>query len=151
MQHNALVHKMVGECMTPYLVTISRYKTIYEAYETMKLNKIRRLPVVDGDKLVGIVSYSDILEAKPVTAANDKTYWEMDHMSARIIVDFVMTKKPVVVYQADTVGHAAELMLEHKIGGLPVLDANHKLAGLITESDIFRLVAKQWREDNARL
>lgn len=151
MQSNDLVHKMVGECMTASLITTSRYKTIYEAYEAMKLNRIRRLPVVDGNKLVGIVTFSDILEAKPPNTNRDKTFWEMDQLSARMIVDFIMTKKPVVIYQTDEVGHAAEMMLKHKIGGLPVLDANNELAGLITESDIFRLVAEKWRDDNAHL
>ena len=138
--------------MTSNLVTVSRYRTIYDAYEAMKLNKIRRLPVVDGEKLVGIVSYSDLLEAKPPNINNKAaTFWEMNHLNARMIVDFIMTKKPLIIYQTDTVGYAAELMLDNKIGGLPVLDSNNKLTGLITESDIFRQLAKKWREDNAQL
>jgi acetoin utilization protein AcuB len=56
-----------------------------------------------------------------------------------------MTADPVVVFQTDQVGYAAELMLEHKVGGLPVLDSSKKLVGLVTESDIFRLLAHQWR------
>lgn len=148
MQDSKFVHKMVNEFMSPNLITISRYKSIYDAYETMKLNKIRRLPVVDGEKLIGIVSYSDVLEAKPSNINKDATFLEMNHIGARMIVDFIMTKKPVVIYQTDTVGHAAELMLDNKIGGLPVLDSSNKLAGMITESDIFRQIAKKWRNDN---
>jgi acetoin utilization protein AcuB len=134
--------------MTPNLVTIPRYKTIFDAYEIMKLSKIRRLPVVDGEKLIGIVSYSDILEAKPVNLIKDTTFWEENNIGSKIVIDLIMTKKPIVVYQTDTIGHAAELMLENKIGGLPVLDSDNKLVGMITESDIFRQVASKWRDDN---
>jgi len=65
-----------------------------------------------------------------------------------IIVEYAMEHKPITIYQTDTVGHAAELMLEEKIGGLPVIDTNGKLVGLITESDIFRMIVKKWRDDN---
>jgi len=147
-QSNNIVHKMVGECMTPSPIFIDRYKTIFEAYEVMKLKRIRRLPVLDGDKLIGIVSYTDILEAKPSTIKPGATFWDVDHISSKIIVDLVMTKKPLVIYQTDTVGHAAEMMLENKIGGLPVLDSNSKLAGMITESDIFKQIVTRWRDDN---
>ena len=148
MQSNNIVHKMISECMTPNLVTIPRYKTIFDAYEIMKLSKIRRLPVVDGEKLIGIVSYSDILEAKPASLKKDTTSWDVNNIDSIMVIDLIMTKKPIVVYQTDTIGHAAELMLENKIGGLPVLDSENKLVGMITESDIFRQVASKWRDDN---
>jgi len=150
MQDSNFEHKMVNEFMSLNLITISRYKSVYDAYETMKLNKIRRLPVVDGEKLIGIVSYSDVLEAKPPNINKDVTLWETNHIGARMIVDFIMTKKPVVTYQTDTIGHVAELMLNNKIGGLPVLDSSGKLVGLITESDIFKHLAQIWRDDNSR-
>lgn len=59
-----------------------------------------------------------------------------------------MTRKPINIYQNSTIGHAAELMLDNKIGGIPVLDANDKLTGLITESDISRLIVRRWRDEN---
>jgi len=151
MQGNNIVHKMVGECMTFSPITVDRYKTVFEASELMMLNKIRRLPVLDDDRLVGIVSWSDILAAKPTTIKPGNTFREMDNISTKIIVDLVMTKKPMVIYQTDTIGHAAEMMLENKIGGLPVLDGGQKLVGLITESDIFRQIVSQWRDDNMRM
>ena len=52
------------------------------------------------------------------------------------------------MFDNDTIGHAAELMLEHKIGGMPVLDGKRALVGLVTESNVFRLLADQWRSDN---
>jgi CBS domain-containing protein len=55
-----------------------------------------------------------------------------------------MTPNPIVVSQDATVGEAAQLMLEHRISGLPVVDARDRLVGIITESDIFRLVVRDW-------
>lgn len=144
-----LVHTPISEVMTPYLITIDRYATLAEAYEIMMKNKIRRIPVVNGDrKLVGIITMSDLMEAKPSDITHSLNTDEMNELLSTIIVDTAMTKKPLEIYQTDTLGHAAEMMLDEKIGGLPVVDANRDLVGLVTESDIFRTIVKKWRDDN---
>ena len=143
-----IVHTMVSEIMTPYLLTIDQYASLAEAHEKMKLNKIRRLPVTDNEALIGIITERDILNAKPSDIKHSLDEDEINKALSRVIVDVVMTKEPVTIYQTDTVGHAAEKMLDKQVGGLPVLDANNKLIGLITESDIFRAIAKRWRDDN---
>ena len=66
----------------------------------------------------------------------------------QLTVSTVMTHDPIVCYTDDTVGRAAELMLEHKIGGVPVISRTRMVEGIITDSDIFRLIATQWRSDN---
>jgi CBS domain-containing protein len=146
---NSLVQVLVSEIMNPYVITVSPYDTLARAHELLVKNRIRRLPVVDGSKkLIGILTLKDIIEAKPVdlkhTLYIDDIY---KHLSG-LTVTTAMTSQPVVIYQTSTVGNAAELMLEHKIGGLPVLDAADNLAGLITESDIFRLIVRRWRDEN---
>jgi len=143
-----LVHAMVSECMTPYLITIDQYATLAEAYEILLKNRIRRIPVVRNDELIGIITLSDILDAKPSDARHSMGTEEMNELLSTIIVDVAMTRNPVRIYQTDTLGHAAELMLDNKIGGLPVIDSNSKLVGLITESDIFRTIVHKWRDDN---
>lgn len=145
----SLVQENVSEIMNPYLITVSPYDTLAQAYELLVKNKIRRLPVVDNNKkLIGILTLKDILEAKPSdikhTLYIDDIY---KHLSG-LTVAVAMTSKPITIYQTSTVGNAAELMLEHKIGGLPVLDAGDGLVGLITESDIFRLIVRRWRDEN---
>ena len=145
----SLVQENVSEIMNPYLITVSPYDTLAQAYELLVKNKIRRLPVVDNNKkLIGILTLKDVLEAKPSdikhTLYIDDIY---KHLSGLTVV-VAMTSKPITIYQTSTVGNAAELMLEHKIGGLPVLDAGDGLAGLITESDIFRLIVRRWRDEN---
>ena len=145
----SLVQELVSEIMNPYMITVSPYDTLAQAHELLVKNKIRRLPVVDNNKkLIGILTLKDILEAKPSdikhTLHTDEIY---KHLS-KLTVITVMTAKLVTIYQTSTIGNAAELMLEHKIGGLPVLDAGDNLVGLITESDIFRLIVRRWRDEN---
>jgi len=146
---NSLVQENVSEIMNPYLITVSPYDTLAQAYELLVKNKIRRLPVLDSNKkLIGILTLKDILEAKPSdikhTLYIDDIY---KHLSG-LTVTTAMTNNPITIYQTSTVGNAAELMLEHKIGGLPVLDAGGGLVGLVTESDIFRLIVRRWRDEN---
>lgn len=148
---NQLVHTSVGDCMTPFLLTLTPYATLAEAYEMMRKNSIRRVPVVQDTKLVGIITLTDVLEAKTGGIRGSKDFAEVAESLSKVIVCLAMTPNPIVIYPTDTVGHAAELMLEHKIGGLPVVDANQELVGLITESDIFRLLARSWRDENMKL
>lgn len=138
----------VSEVMNPYLLTVNSFASLAEAYELMKKNKIRRLPVLRDKKLVGIITHRDVLEAKPSDVYHSLTIWELNHLLSTLLVEHVMTHKPITIYQTSTVGHAAEIMLDEKIGGIPVLDANDNLVGIITESDIFRLIVRQWRDDN---
>ncbi|MGE3771563.1 MAG: CBS domain-containing protein [Gammaproteobacteria bacterium] len=145
-----LAHRLVGHCMSRQIASASPYDTLAQAYSTMCLRGIRRLPVVEHGKLVGIITRSDILEAKPTELGHGADFGSVMRDLDRITVGVAMHRAPVAIYEADTLGHAAELMLEHKVGGLPVLDARDALVGVITESDLFRLVAAQWRADNAR-
>lgn len=146
----AIAHRLVGHCMSRQVASASPYETLAEAYSTMCLRGIRRLPVVEHGRLVGILTRSDILEAKPSEIGHGVDFDAVMHDLDRVTVGVAMHRDPVAIFEADTLGHAAELMLEHKIGGLPVLDARNELVGVITESDLFRLVAAQWREDNTQ-
>jgi CBS domain-containing protein len=131
-------------------ITIGPHETLARAYELMTLNGIRRLPVVSGGRIAGIVTLSDVLAMKPSDPARRLSLAEVAAALDRLVVSTVMSKEPVCVFDSDTVGHAAELMLEHKVGGLPVIDTSHRLQGLVTASDLFRLMAQRWRDDNLR-
>lgn len=145
----SIVQEFVSEVMNPYVITVTPYTSLSECYELMQKNRIRRLPVAeDNKKLVGIITMKDILEAKPSDVKHSLGLEEIYRHLSRLTVAVAMTDKPVTIYQASTVGNAAELMLDNKIGGLPVIDVNNELVGLITESDIFRLIVKKWREEN---
>lgn len=134
---------LVKDIMTVEVLSIAPDSTLPEARRLMSSKKVRRLPVVDAGKLVGIISLSDVDEASP-SSASTLSIWELNYVLAKLQVKEVMTRDPVTVTPETTVGETARLMAQKKIGGIPVVDAAGALAGIVTESDIFRLVAREW-------
>ncbi len=123
----------VRNWMTERLITITSQTTLPEAQRLMTEHKIRRLPVMDGDKLVGIVTLGDIREAKPSDATTLSKY-ELNYLIDRLTAKDFMTSNPITVDPDDTLGEAARRMVEHRVGGLPVVHRD-KLVGIITETD----------------
>jgi acetoin utilization protein AcuB len=146
-----LVHTLVKDCMARPVTTIGPYDTLALAYELMLGRHIRHLPVLDNGKLTGIITLTDLLTIRQPDPTHRQSLEDVARDLARLSVGPIMTPDPVRVYDNDTVGYAAELMLERKIGALPVIDLEGHLVGLITESNLFELLARHWREDNARL
>jgi CBS domain-containing protein/CheY-like chemotaxis protein len=136
----------VKDWMTREVITVTPKTTLPEAHRLMTEKHIRRLPVVDNGRLVGIVTRGDVRGAEP-SGATSLSIWEVNYLLSRLKVEELMTRRPVTIDEEATLGEAAELMLQHKISGLPVLDNQAQLVGIITESDIFRLVARKWREE----
>jgi len=136
--------ELVRDWMTHDVVTVTPDVTLPRADELMVAHTIRRLPVVTADgRLVGIVTYGDIRSARP-SRASSLSIWEANYLLARLPVAEIMTKIPVTVSQDATIGEAAYLMLQNMISGLPVVDNQGGLVGIITESDIFRMVVRDW-------
>jgi CBS domain-containing protein len=135
--------ELVKDWMICNVVTVTPDMTLPEAQRLMTEQGIRRLPVVENGHLVGIVTRGDTREADPSSVTSLST-WELNDLLAKTKVGQIMTPKPTTISQEATVGEAAQIMLEHKISGLPVVDGVGKLVGIITESDIFRLVVRAW-------
>lgn len=129
---------LVGQRMTPNPITITPDVSIAEAMERMKRENVRRFPVVDKDrKLIGLVSYTDLLYASP-SSATSLSMWEISYLLAQVKVREVMTEKVITTTEDATLEDAARLMVDNKVGSLPVL-RDRTLVGIITESDIFRI------------
>jgi acetoin utilization protein AcuB len=112
--------------MTTPVVTVPRDTDYQQALQLMQEKRLRRLPVVDRERrLVGIVAERDLLLAAT------------RYPRAGVDVGEFMSTKLVTAAPGMSIGDAARLMLEHRIGGLPVVDGG-ALVGIITESDIFR-------------
>jgi len=120
---------LVREWMTAPAIAISPKMEAAAAVERMIELKFRRLPVELDGKIVGIVTRGD-LEAK---LGWDRMVWR--RLGRR--VEDAMTPNPYTVAPEDRLEKAAELMLQHRIGGIPVAE-NGKLVGIVTESDVFR-------------
>jgi acetoin utilization protein AcuB len=140
---------LVKDWMTPGVITANPEMTLPEALELMRVRKVRRLPVCEKGKLVGIVTRGDLRGAQP-SEATSLSIFELHYLVGRITLSQIMTRHPLAVTPTTTIQDAANSMLEHKISGLPVMQAN-RLVGIITESDIFRLVVKTWQEQDKLL
>ncbi|MCB9449969.1 MAG: CBS domain-containing protein [Anaerolineaceae bacterium] len=131
----------VREWMTSPVVSISPTTPISSAHQIMKENGIRRLPVVEGNRVVGIITIGDVREASP-SDATTLSIWELNYLWAQLTAEKVMTHKVITISASKPILDAAEFMLNNKVSGLPVVDEAGKLIGMITESDIFRMLIK---------
>jgi len=126
----------VAKRMTSNPKVIEPTATIADASETMRKNKIRRLPVVDKGRLVGIVTDRDLRSVSP-SPATTLSIFELNYLLAKMQVKDIMHKDVVTINVGATIEEAALTMSNHHIAGLVVVDAVGAVAGIITESDIF--------------
>ena len=128
---------LVNDRMSKPVVFVEPSMRAQDAMELMRKENIRRMPVVDGGKLVGIVSATDLLNAAP-SQATSLSIWELNYLLSKIKVADVMTSKVVSVNEDTAIEEAARIMADNKIGGLPVM-RNGNVVGIITETDLFRI------------
>lgn len=138
-----MLKEHVKDWMTRDPLCVGPDTTLPEAHRLMTERRIRRLPVVENGKLVGIVTRGDIRDARP-SSASSLSIWEMNYLLARLQVGSMMTRDPATICPDATIADAARMLLERKIGGLPVVDDDNHVVGIITESDIFRMVVTGW-------
>lgn len=122
--------------MTNDPVTVEPDTPMFQALRLMEKHGLRRLPVIKKREVVGIVTAEDIKAASPSQASLLSTK-EIPYMLQQVRVKEIMTPDPVTVMAHATIEEAAELMMDHKVGCLPV-KGEEGLAGIITESDVFR-------------
>lgn len=125
----------VREWMSAPVVAISGGTSVLDPLRVMEMRSLRRLPVLEGEDLHALLGYGEGMPAE-----------------AEAPMDRVMRSPVVTVGPRDTLERAAELMLEKEISGLPVVDEG-RLAGIITESDVFRALTRLLglRESGARV
>jgi len=131
---------LVGERMAHPVITANPDWSIANALDTMRQKDIHRLPVVDEQgNLGGIVSESDLLRASPSSEAN-LSVLEKTYIFNKLTVASVMTRKVETVNMDAPIEEAARVMVDNKIGGLPVVQGDQlKVVGIITETDVFKL------------
>ncbi len=131
--------------MTSPAVSVRWDATVLEASALMEEKDIRRLPVVDEDDiLIGIISDGDVREA--LSIYNVTNPYAPDQDEILLAVDEIMSTPVFVVGPEEHLRTVVQLMLEHKIGGVPVIDDHRHPVGVITESDLFRLMLEEWGE-----
>ena len=133
---------LVANWMSKNVITLTSDRSMMKASKVMKDNVISRVPVVDeAGKLLGIVSDRDIKDASPSKATTLDMH-ELYYLLSESKIKDIMTKKPVSIREDETVEKAAVLMLEGNFGGLPVLDESGVVVGMITDTDIFKVLVE---------
>ena len=126
----------VKDFMTRKVVYISPETTVAHAADIMRAQELHRLPVIENDQLVGLVTEGTIAEASPSKATSWSIY-EMNYLLNKTKIKDIMIRDVVTVSQFASLEDATYLMLKNKIGILPVVD-NQQVYGVITDRDVFR-------------
>ena len=127
----------VGERMSHPVIAVSPEIPVHDVLVMFKKEHIRRAPVMKDDKLVGIVSERDLLNASP-SPVTSLSVWEMNYLISKVTIKQVMTKKVKSIDVGTPIEEAARIMADLKIGGMPVM-RDGKVVGMITETDLFKI------------
>ena len=130
----------IRDFMSSNVVAVSEDTSLHDATKIMKAHKIRRLPVLKKDKLVGYVTERMLLEASP-SPATALSIHELHYLLAKMTVKDIMVKNPFTVSPEMPAEDALQLGQEKGYGGFPVVD-DGKLVGIVTESDIVRIMTR---------
>jgi acetoin utilization protein AcuB len=130
---------LVKNWMSKNVITIDANDSMHDAMRLLKEHGIRRLPVMEKNKLVGIVTDRDLKKASASDATTLEIH-EMLYLLTKIRVKDIMTKDPITVPPDYTVEETAQVLLKNKISGAPVVDNSGNVVGTITQSDLFRVL-----------
>ncbi|HUU42033.1 MAG TPA: CBS and ACT domain-containing protein [Desulfatiglandales bacterium] len=141
----------VRDIMSTNVVAVDEKTSIHDARKIMHAHKIRRLPVMKKDKLVGLVTERMLLEASP-SPATSLSIHELHYLLAKMTVKEIMIKNPATIPPDMPVEEALQVGQEMGYGGFPVVE-DGRLVGVVTESDIVRIMTRVLgvREKGARV
>lgn len=130
------MHDLVSDWMTPNVISVSASTSLEEAANLMRTRNIRRLAVIDAEILVGILSLGDVRAAMATASADTAEFNHTPRVGA------IMTPDPITIPLTASVALAAQTMSQLKVSGLPVVDMDGRLCGLLSESDLFRYIVE---------
>ncbi|MGB7066747.1 MAG: CBS and ACT domain-containing protein [Syntrophobacteria bacterium] len=141
----------IKDIMTKDLITVEPKTSLRDAHRIMRQQKIRKLPVVKGEKLVGIVTYDMVLEASP-SPATSLSIQELHYLLAEMKIEEIMDRDPVTLAPDTPFEKALALSQNDRIRGFPVVEKG-KLVGIVTHGDIILLLTKTLglQEDGVRI
>lgn len=135
-----MVPRLVRDIMTPKVLCLLEEENLERIEMGMKRFKFRHLPVIDGGKVVGMLSQRDYLRAS-VSELDPDHGLKDTNLKRNIFVAEIMTRDVVTVRPETTLLEAAKILREHHFGALPVTEADGTLVGIVTEFDFVRLAA----------
>ena len=133
---------LVRDIMTSQVVTFFAEQTLPLAEDVMRIHKFRHLPVIDNDRrLVGLVTQRDLLRGQ-ISVLTGLTEAERRARQDDIHISALMTRDVWTVTPDALASHAGQTLLDHKFSCLPVVDADRRLCGILTERDFLRFAIK---------
>jgi len=129
--------RRVSEVMQAEVATLTLQDRLDLAHDVMRLGRVRHMPVLDGTKLVGIVSNRDLLAAS-LSRVLDFAATDRRTFLRSIEISEVMSHDLITAPPEATLREVAELMLRHRIGCIPVVKSDRTLIGLVTETDLLK-------------
>ena len=130
---------LVENWMNPNVITVDADDSMLDATKILKEHNIRHLPVLEKGKLVGVITDRDLKRASPSDATSLEAH-ELLYLIANIKVREIMTRNPITVPYNFTIEEAAEILLQAKISGMPVVDKDGDVIGTITQTDLFKVL-----------
>ncbi len=129
----------IDKSMTTNVITIGEEASLTEAREKMEKNKIRHLPVVDGENyLVGIVTDRDVRSALPSSFLTSEDYAKAHESFGKLKVKDIMARNVITLNETDTIQDALLITQKIRVGAFPVVDRDGKLVGMLSVRDLLR-------------
>ncbi|AXT49571.1 CBS domain-containing protein [Aquimarina sp. BL5] len=133
----------VSRIMTSDVITLNSTNGLETAEMLFKEHKIRHIPVVKGDSIIGMLSYTDLLRISFADAINDNDGNVDTVVYEMFTIEQVMAKNLVSVSSGTTIKEVAEILASREFHALPVID-NGKLAGIVTTTDLINYLLEQF-------
>lgn len=134
----------VRQWMSQPAISAPTTMVLPEARQLLRTHRIRRLPVIDADgRLIGIVTEGDINRVSDSHVTDVRDY-NLYHRVVDLPIGEIMSRDPVTVTPDMQIIDVARLLLEHRIGGVPVVE-DGRIIGVVTESDLFRLIVTRYQ------
>jgi acetoin utilization protein AcuB len=124
----------VSRYMTQKLITAMPEMTVKQAFLLMRTHRVRHIPVVEGEDLVGIISDRDLRRPRWAEQLDDwTTYYQVDDNH---LVSDIMTRNPETVRASDDIRKAVAVLRDRRYGALPVLNKDGELVGILSAQDL---------------
>ena len=128
---------LVKNWMSKNVITVDVNESLLDAIKLLKQNDIGRLPVMKKGKLVGIVTDRDVKRASGSDATSLEVH-ELLYLLSTLKIEKIMTKDPITIPPDFTIGEIAQVLFENRISGLPVVDDQGRVLGIVTQDDLFK-------------
>jgi len=133
----------VSTIMTKNVITLNHSDNLITAERLFKKHNIRHIPVVSGEELMGILSYTDLLRISFVDAIEDEENDVESIVYNMFTIEQVMAKNLITISSTTTIKEVAEILANKEFHALPIVD-NDKLAGIVTTTDLINYLIQQF-------